>query len=245
MSKQINSIFLVLFISCFCYAQQGKSESKTSVLLIGDSHTCLAFGSALDRGLRDHFGKEQVVTIGRSGERSAHFLYGNHSTTYGWVEYLADGRRLSGEYGSSKLTPKLTDLINKHDPQTVIIALGANEIWRPANLSSHLSKLAKSVTSHNKRCFWIAPPTARCDDKKCVYSKDALATYYSILSANIVSLCKIIESNSSAMPFLDFTKLSKKAGTTGDGIHHDSLGKVGRKAARQWANHVLQVVITK
>lgn len=102
--------------------------------------------------------------------------------------------------------PTLKDLLQKHDPDIVIITLGTNDtdVPHPEVYAKHVANIAKRVGA--RECWWMGPP------------KDAPVN-------------KVIEENSAPCKFFDSSTL--KLDRTKDGIHPNDKGG-GQWASAFW-----------
>ena len=112
--------------------------------------------------------------------------------------------------------PTLKDLLRTHDPDIVIINLGANDTMVPypaayAHSVENITKRAVAVGSDHRaearECWWIGPPSWKGPDS---------------------GLVDVIQKNAGACTFFDSTKLELERAS--DGIHPNDRG------AAKWAD---------
>jgi len=209
------------------------------VLVLGDSHSAGTFGQALDLLLRSHPGTD-VVTVGNCGVSPDAYLE-MKSAECGSLLIDEDADQV--EYRRrAPVIPQLPALLEAHDPDLAVVALGANQIHtaftRPDEAREDIRRFAAHLEARGTKCVWIGPPFGS-PQKKPVAKMNHL---YDVLADALPASCTLVDSRPGAMPFLDYPELAKKAGKRGDGRHFDSLGLVGKAAARKWALSVFEVV---
>jgi lysophospholipase L1-like esterase len=109
-------------------------------------------------------------------------------------------------------TPTLKDLLRAHDPDIVIINLGANDTLSPfpAGYAHTIQNIVRRVG--DRECWWIGPPSWKGPDS---------------------GLVSVIRENAGACHFFDSTKLELERAS--DGIHPNDRG------ASKWADAFWQV----
>lgn len=128
--------------------------------------------------------------------------------------------KVSESLSSFDKTPTLKDLIRTHDPDIVVITLGAND----ANLP-HPEVHARSVENIVRRvgereCWWIGPPTIKNAAPGAGPSSP-------------MSVVAVIRDHAGACRFFDSSKLELERAS--DGIHPNDRG------AAKWADAFWQV----
>lgn len=205
--KILKTIALILM------SAQSFAMNQGSVLMIGDSHLVSQLGIKLDAKLRTKF--EKVHTIGACGA-TAGTLYYQGTTQCGYFENKADNkpvRKLGGK------VPDLREIIQKENPDLVIIELGTfylfrNDLNRVATESRALAQAIRRDSMH-ARCVWITPPDMS-------RFRDQLPNLKSTIITAVDGLCDVIDAQ-------NFTHYSSSTG--GDGIHYtgsDSLMQAER-----------------
>lgn len=114
--------------------------------------------------------------------------------------------KVSETLASMDKDPTLKDLLQKHEPDIVIITLGTNDtdVPHPEVYAKHVANIAKRVAP--RECWWMGPP------------KDAPVN-------------KVIKENSAPCKFFDSSKLVLDR--TKDGIHPSDKGG-GQWASEFW-----------
>lgn len=209
------------------------------VLVLGDSHSAGTFGQALDLLLRSHPGTD-VVTVGNCGVSPDAYLE-MKSAYCGSLVIDVDADQV--EYKRRRrVIPQLPELLEAHDPELTVVALGANQIHtafkRPEEAKEDIRRLAAHLEARGSRCVWIGPPFGS-PKKKPVAKMNHL---YEVLEEALPESCTLVDSRPESMPFLDYAQIAKRAKRRGDGRHFDSLGIVGKAAARRWALSVFEVL---
>lgn len=194
---------------------------KRSVLFIGDSHSTALFGATLISLIETQVPGAQVTAVASCGSSPDWWLDGNKATRCGFWRHNADG---SEEKGLRGLTPQVDGLIRSVQPQTVIVALGANLI--PQHKEDRILQtraLMERVTEANRQCFWIGPPDSR------KFSQMQTDDVYVLLEELARDYdCRLIDSRS-------YTHYPRSGG---DGLHYS--GKEGESIAKSWAIQVFQ-----
>jgi hypothetical protein len=120
--------------------------------------------------------------------------------------FSAEGARFLRDYKVSESivsydhSPKLKTLVEKHQPDIVIITLGTNDVFvpYPASMAGNVKNIVKRVGA--RECYWMGPPTWKPDTGIVQVLKDNVAP------------CKFYDSSS--------LKLQR----AGDGIHPTDRG---------------------
>lgn len=206
------------------------------ILLIGDSHTTMPFGKALDGALRTRK-NDAVATYGVcSAGPNSYLTEKGHAC--GWYFRAEDGkeparwvgsrvsteqRKIRGSMQDVKVikTPALKQLLIDHKPTVTIIALGSN----PTSASG-VTGLLDLLVKANSGCLWIGPPSMREP------SESDVDKVYALLARALKDRCALIDSRK-------FTYLRYPA-TGGDGTHYD--GKVLGPLGTQWGQDAGQAV---
>ena len=120
--------------------------------------------------------------------------------------------KVSESLASFDKSPTLKDLLRTHDPDIVIINLGANDTLAPfPNAYAHsVANIAKRAS--DRECWWIGPPSWKGPD---------------------TGLVAVIRDNAGSCRFFDSTKLELER--TADGIQPND------RAAAKWANAFWQI----
>jgi acyl-CoA thioesterase-1 len=121
-------------------------------------------------------------------------------------KFIAEGAKFVRDYKVSESivsydhSPKLKSLVEKHQPDIVIITLGTNDVFvpYPASMVGNVKNIVKRVGA--RECYWMGPPTWKPDTGIVQVLKDNVAP------------CKFYDSSS--------LKLQR----AGDGIHPTDRG---------------------
>jgi hypothetical protein len=210
-------LFLPLILSLFSNLLGAKT------LIITDSHGEGAFGAELVNQLESIKKNVSIYAVG--GSTPADWNLGQNQI-WGYWEYHTD----SGGFRSSKpKTPLLKNLLEKHQPDQVIIELGTNLIWRELNsqITADVIKLVQSIEKAKTQCFWIGPPDLRPNS---VERESREAEIHQLLETEIPRYsCRLIRS-------WEMTEYPKDGG---DGIHYDQIPDLGINLAKAWAQKVM------
>lgn len=108
--------------------------------------------------------------------------------------------KVSESMSSFEKGPTLKDLLRTHDPDIVVITLGANDalVPHPEVFAQSVEKIVKRVG--DRECWWIGPPMWREDS----------------------GIVRVIQENSGKCRFFDSSKLELER--TADGIHPTDRG---------------------
>jgi lysophospholipase L1-like esterase len=120
--------------------------------------------------------------------------------------------KVSESLASFDKAPTLKDLIRTHDPDIIVITLGANDaiVPYPQAYARNVANITKRVG--DRECWWIGPPSWKGAD---------------------TGLVSVIRDNVGTCRFFDSTKLELERTT--DGIHPND------RAAVKWADAFWQV----
>lgn len=198
--------------------------SAAEVLIVGDSHTCGAFGPELAR-LRAKSG-DRVTLYCASSSAPRHWVNAPESEGLRCLTSV-NGASLAKCSGTGALPP-LATLFEQDKYEEIVVALGTNSLAKPAATPDYLV-MAKAAAKSGARCRWIGPPHLRPDQAKGFNPKSLkklegnLDSFYESLVADLGGECTIIDSR-------PVSKLGAPAGATSDGVHR------GVAAGKAWAN---------
>ncbi|MBI6547032.1 MAG: hypothetical protein HY692_09575 [Cyanobacteria bacterium NC_groundwater_1444_Ag_S-0.65um_54_12] len=194
------------------------------VLHIGDSHTVGVYGHEMDQLLRKT--GATVATYASAGSAPSWWLNGTVTRS----GYLA-----KDEYGNvdqptnwrePRVTPKLTDLIRRFQPNILVVSLGANLINSGEDtVVREVARFLEIAQREGIRVMWVGPPVSRGDGK----AKDLLYQ----------QLRKAVGPD---MVFVDSRRFTHYPSDGGDGIHYG--GAQGGAIARQWALKVYNALMS-
>jgi hypothetical protein len=109
----------------------------------------------LDQHLRD--AKFDVETHARPGATAAWFFTGENRTPFPGFDREFGAEKPTRPKGMA--TPKLPDLLAKHQPAYTVIALGSNFEWVDKGpLTDEIRRTIQAVRSGGSQCIWVGPP---------------------------------------------------------------------------------------
>lgn len=201
--------------------------AKCNVLVITDSHGEKSFGDELIKQLEK---KEQNVNFYAVGGSQPKDWLNNLPKNYGYFEYHTGETPIRF---IKPITPNISYLIQRHQPNHIFIELGTNMIWEEFNTNNivhDIKMLLKKVQFLKvKNCTWIGPPDLDLRDFKYISRFEMVKK---TLSEEVPkNSCSLIKS-------WTFTKYPKG---NGDGIHYDSIieNNKGELLARKWASSLI------
>jgi len=120
--------------------------------------------------------------------------------------FAAEGAKLVRDYKVSESivsydkSPKLKDLLARHQPDIVILTLGTNDVFvpYPASMAGNVQNIVKRIG--NRECYWMGPPTWKPD----------------------TGIVQVLRENVAPCKFFDSSNLKLQRG--GDGIHPTDRG---------------------
>jgi len=197
----------------------------TRVLHIGDSHTVGIYGREMDKLMRST--GAQVATYGSAGSSPSWWLQGT-TTRSGFYGRGEDGKVDSpADWKTPRQTPKLPDLLKKHQPSVIVISLGANLIQaNGASIEKQVKDLAEVAKASGAKILWVGPPDGR-ESNKPTSKQAALYQHLQKVAAQYGT-------------FIDSRPLTEYPAKGGDGVHY--WGKEGSQTAKSWANHVFEQI---
>ncbi len=198
--------------------------SESRVLHIGDSHTCGAYGKAIDAMMRES--GATVNTYGVSGSNPRWWFNG----TIGKSGYFAkdeNGRvDQPADWRTPRATPILSELIKQKKPTVLVVSLGANLITGDdAGIQAQVRSICELAKRNGTQLVWVGPPDGRnksTDDQKKLYQsiKAAVSQY--------------------GGTFIDSRPFTEYPETGGDGVHYG--GTEGTKIAQTWAKSAYDAI---
>jgi len=141
-----------------------------TILLLGDSHSYGAFGYRLHVHLASN-GQYAVISEAAGGATTETYLEAQPEAGVGYrVRESARGENVPREVVSRIKSPidRLDDLLEAHDPEVVVIALGTNRPRLPVTESATtlLQRLMRDRPL--RRVFWIGPPAVGPDRTQAI-----------------------------------------------------------------------------
>jgi hypothetical protein len=190
-----------------------------TILVLGDSHTYGAFGHRLHEHLAAT-GRHAVVSEAAGGATTETYLEERPEATSGYrLRESAPGEhepheRLHRVHGA--IDP-LAELLARHDPEIVVVALGTNRPRAPVGEScdAFMQRLVRDRPT--RRVFWIGPPAIGPDRRGT--ANEAVVT----------SLRATLEKHADAT-FIDSTTFNASHPLPPDNPHF------GPEEARRWAD---------
>jgi hypothetical protein len=201
-------------------------NSKSRVLLIGDSHTAGYYGKEMDGFLRKT--KAKVETFGSSGSIPSWWIDGTE-TTFGFYSKDQNNKVYENiNWKTPHKTPILEEELESFKPNIVIVSLGANLIRKKADfIQSEVKSICEIISKHKSVIIWVGPPNGRPDKKK--------PEEQAFLYDNIKPV--VLEYNGY---FIDSRPYTKYPESGKDGIHF--FGKEGKLISRFWAKKIMDQI---
>lgn len=229
---------------------------SAKTLVVGDSHTCGAFGNNLGRQLAT---KDDVVIYCTDSSSAGDWLNARNpdGKLCRRLTFTADAAAKDGIKSTEKLcgsdgkVPSFASVVKKEKADRIVIALGTNSL-EDGVADDNYSKLAQLAKDNSAGCDWIGPPHVKADEvtdmvlnpktnklEKVVYfsatkvkkMEAGLAGFYRSLSEKVSGPCRLHDSSK-------VTRYLKSGRTTSDGVHR------GRKGGKAWATEVAKMLLT-
>jgi hypothetical protein len=216
--------FLILsFVLIF-----SSSAFSANYLVIGDSHSCGAFGSKLANLLTET--NNQVTLYCAVSSAPQHWLRGSNPNGQNCKIFSSSKPKFNDCLPNGKI-PTLSSLLERHTNANVVVALGTNSLLTNSADATY-SQFSSLLTDQN--CVWIGPPHLNPAQSKgfplgrVQTLENNLADFYTSLTTKVGS-CRLIDSR----PFTN----SKTVGyNTLDGVHRT------REAGIHWAMQVFSLI---
>jgi hypothetical protein len=213
---------LITLFLCLIFTPQAFSKT----LIVSDSHGTGAFGIELSRQIEKQ--GESVSFYAFGGTKVIDWIEGNNLTWGFWEHHTGRIDRR----GTNRNTPKLIELIETHNPNTVIIVQGTNMIWReqaPMD-TEQMRFLMNSAKESGAKCIWIGQPDLNPkNDEAKRWDLELQNLFEKEVPANG---CQLIRS----------WAMTNYPDNMGDGIHYDQIPRIGEKLAREWAQKVYGLI---
>ena len=205
------------------------SAWSSDILIIGDSHSCGAFGSELVK----NFSKlsEKVYLYCAVSSAPVHWLKAQNPAGQKCQTLSKNNLELSLCNHTGQMI-SVADLLNLYPNFHVVIALGTNSLLSPTADATY-KQLASEIKNDRRNCIWIGPPHLNPSQSKG-YPAGRLATleknldtFYPSLKNSVSTSCTLIDSR-------EFTGEGSRGYSTVDGVHRtDSSGVY-------WSDQVFQ-----
>ncbi len=202
--------------------------SGQSVLIIGDSQTMGTYGDTLYALFKDDGYTTNKYAV--CGSTPSYFTEGISIISSACnAEYMYDDG--SAESVTSGDTPLLTELIEKHNPDTVFVTFASNMYGSSEKtIQNAVETFGEEITSQGIACYWAGPPQGpRYSDLE-----DYQQFKDTIKESAESSGCTFIDSEDyTAFAFCGDTAFGCDAD-----VHFDNHGSAGKAAAEAWAEGV-------
>ena len=228
---------LLIFFSLPAFA-------NLETLIIGDSHVVGPFGENLHRVFREKT-KENTRTIGLAGASPSNFVgktVKQRTLSYGFADRTNENERLI-KGGTAATLPELGPLLEKTQPNRVVIELGDNfaDYKNPsANSDAAAAKqvqlILKELENQNIKapCYWVTPTwTDKSGSRPYLKTNERLLKVISIIKKTASPRCTVIDSAEG----IGLKKSDLQTG--GDGLHFN--GTSGKKWAEAAAAKIFEI----
>jgi hypothetical protein len=200
--------------------------AQSEVLVIGDSQSYGSFGSRLLSQLR----KDKKISTSyysRPGSGALWWMNGDKAPE-DWGSWNAPQGEPELRVPQALATPKIENLISKHQPELVVVQLGGNMVHlSDFTIRAQVKRLASKIRTKGSRCLWVGPPPgdARPEPR--------FSEFYKVLKESAeTGVCR----------FVDSRALINPVPHGGDGRHLDTM-KGGLKASKQWTAQVSETIV--
>lgn len=196
------------------------NDGQRRMLLVGDSHTQGAFGWALDYLLRAGVEDSIVATYAVCASGPLSWAKGNIKHHCGRLQRGEDfkpdaespGTKALGLEGGSHKPPRVLDLLHKHKPDTLVVALGENlKGFRRERVEDMTGEFVRRIECYKRgetnemkcreldleatpvnqevTCIWVLPHYSRAKGKPA-----ALERLYDAITQKTKGVCTTIDS---------------------------------------------------
>jgi len=219
------TLFCALVAILLPVAESTAAPKKKRVLYLGDSMSMGAFGTTLDQEIRNA-GFEVYTYV--AGGATPYYWLSRYSTIKGSIGYWEKTPRGERRINVTKGVPKVEALMDKIDPDVVIVQTGTNlysalrskrrtKGENVREVEGLLNHMIEAATQGGRQCYWITPPTAHTER----YPKE-LQKELNDLTTRVVGRQARIYDSGKVTTYTD-------PYPENDGIHY------GQTEARQWA----------
>jgi len=237
-----------VFSASFALLVQSSTAHAKDVVLIGDSHSCGAFGRALFERLTAKGDRATLYCTESSAPE--HWLAGRSPQDRVCQKMTSPSKTFQSclENGG---VPNLETILKSHRGSKFVIALGTNSLGSSRADESY-RKMSEAVRAVAESCVWIGPPhlnpaqAAVSKKLKGLDRERALARqklrltameshvngFFTSMSGTVGAFCDVVDSR-------DATFASSLGGVTADGDHR------GVDAGNYWATQISDDVARK
>lgn len=213
---------LLIFLFLFNYS----SVFASTMLMITDSHGEGTFGSEMVHLAESNGSSISVYAVG--GTNAIDWVNGLQAK-WGYWEHHTGHQDIRS---MAQVTPRLEELVKKHNPDAVLVELGTNQIWNEFTAAdkADILKIVSIINDSGAKCYWVGPPDLRLSEDYLVKFKQVKEMLTNELPQKN---CQIFKS----WEFTHYPALG------GDGIHYDGeLKEIAANWARatyHWAFSIL------
>ncbi|MGZ3726175.1 MAG: hypothetical protein ACXWQQ_10245 [Pseudobdellovibrio sp.] len=202
------------------------------ILVMGDSHSCGAFG----RTLVEELSKKNNVTLYCAVSSAPNnWILGKNPA--GQVCQTMSTGHLTPEDCDSKM-PTLSSLLAEHKESLVVVALGTNSLLSPS-ADKYYKQFADAIEENGQTCIWIGPPDLNPAESKgfpagrIASMEENQEAFYSSLDSAVSGACKAINSRK----YTDTSKEGQEGHHTVDGVHRTPA------SGKYWGSKVAQEIL--
>jgi hypothetical protein len=201
------------------------NQHNKNVLFIGDSHAVGLFGKELFNRLQNKYPSSELYFYAVCGSSPSWWLTG-HETNCGYWQFDHTGYEIKTKHGA---TPKLQDLIQKIQPNLIIIEQGTNLIrYKPDDIKEEVMQLIDFIKkTTNAKIYWIGPPDARKHSKQAINS-------------TFLAISQICSDHKAITTLIDSRKFTHYPSSAKDGIHYNGIE--GEFEHNKWAAEVANII---
>jgi len=223
----------------FAFLSALSVSAETKVLVVGDSHTVGDFGDALVSKLKTQ-PDFRVALSASCGSSPTHWLgtpYRN-AICSSELDYNERSPKKNLQPGSHPM-PSFQALVQEKKPDTVVIALGGNQMPKDPKASltgarKDVARMIQAAKVNGAKCIWISPP-ARVDS---IYPREIQDRFTAML---------VEVTREQGCAFVNSRNHTNAKDTVNDPfrVHYYRYpGKNGRNPGGEWGSGVGAEVIT-
>ncbi|HEX7675506.1 MAG TPA: SGNH/GDSL hydrolase family protein [Bdellovibrio sp.] len=230
------SVLALLFLSSQAFA-------NVETLIIGDSHVVGPFGEDMHKIFREAT-KEDTRTIGLAGSSPSNFVATTEkgrTLSYGFADRNNENERII-KGGNPGTLPELTPLLEKTNPNRIIIELGDNfaDYRSPQQSEAAMKKQVQLMLDAMKKadskatCYWVTPTwTDKSGGGMYKKTNERLLNLISVIKKAAAPRCTVIDSAQG----IGIKQGDIKTGP--DGLHFDAAN--GKKWADAAAKKIFEI----